>query len=134
MYFKRTATPITSDPPRLQFAMDRFECESVRLLKVLDNLLAGQDFICGGGKGCFKLDDIACYGYAESHWWAGINMKRQNLLNFLRWLPLLRAKESILVRYSVPGVSNCGSAIRKDASRCRTAIKNQNQCEGQRSF
>ena len=102
------AATITSDISKLEFSIDRFECESVRLLKILDKQLEGRDFLCGNGKGCFTLADMACYGYAASHWWAGIDIKQHNLLNVVRWLSLLGEKESIRSGCQVPGVSNFG--------------------------
>lgn len=109
MYFKRIAAPITSDISKLEFSIQRFENESIRLLTVLNDRLNGRDFLCGKGKGSFTLADIACYGYAASYWWAGIDLKGHNLLNVLRWLTLLGEKKSIKEGCLVPGVSNFGA-------------------------
>ena len=93
----------------MEFSIKRFENESIRLLKVLDDRLTGLDFLCGKEKGHFTLADIARYGYAASYWWAGIDLKDHGLLNVLRWLTMLGEKKSIASGCLVPGVSNFGA-------------------------
>ncbi|KAK3264904.1 hypothetical protein CYMTET_26382 [Cymbomonas tetramitiformis] len=75
MYFKRIASPQHgADLTKLQFGIDRYHNESLRLLQVMESRLAEgpREFLCGSGKGALTCADLACYGYTQCHWWAGI--------------------------------------------------------------
>ena len=79
MYFKRIAAPMTQDVSLLQFGIDRYEKESLRLYQVLeDRLSGGRKYLCGAGAGTYTLADIACFPYAQMHWWTGVSMQVQN--------------------------------------------------------
>ena len=83
------------------------ERESVRLLEVLDRRLEGRHWLCGGpGRGSFTLADIACYGYAASHWWAGLDVS--GLPNLRRWLGAVGARPAVAASMRVPGVGVFG--------------------------
>ncbi|KAL3892723.1 MAG: hypothetical protein SGPRY_014850, partial [Prymnesium sp.] len=90
---KRTSScthPIAS----LQFALDRFDTEASRLLRVLETRLQGRDYICGPGRGEYSLADIACFS-----WLSVTDMPSLN-----RWLDALSSHPPLLRGLRVPGV------------------------------
>jgi len=120
MYFKRIATTSVADIARLQFGIDRFHAECVRLVKILDARLANRDYICGPGRGVYTLADIACWGYAASFFWAGIDV--EGLAALQRWLSRLGERPAVVAGARVPGVPILGATgvlfedMRTDAS------------------
>jgi len=106
MYMKRIATT-GNDLARLQFSIDRFHAESLRLLRILNSRLEGRDYLCGAGRGAFTLADISCYGYAASWWWAGLSIDDMPAVQ--RWLQMLEDRHPSVRRgLLVPGVSVLG--------------------------
>lgn len=100
MYFKRIASPFEPDTSKLQFGIDRYHNESVRLLNVLDERLRTRDYLCGIGRGTFSAADIACHGYCNAHWWAGIDISQ--MLGLSAWLARVSAIPAVQAGMSVP--------------------------------
>lgn len=100
MYFKRIAAPMATDVSKLQFGIDRYHKESVRLLGVLDERLKDRDFLCGPGKGELSVADISCYGYVQAHWWAGVDVSQ--LAGLRAWLARLAERPAIAAGLAVP--------------------------------
>lgn len=105
MFMKRIATT-SNELTALQFSIDRFHAESLRLLKILDARLAERDYLCGPGRGEYTLADIACWGYASQHWWTGIDVS--DLHGLRRWLQLVGSRDAVQIGARVPGVSVLG--------------------------
>eukprot|EP00802_Teleaulax_amphioxeia_P025341 Tamp_26178.p1 GENE.Tamp_26178~~Tamp_26178.p1 ORF type:complete len:240 (-),score=43.50 Tamp_26178:190-837(-) len=105
MYMKRIAT-CGNDVPRLQFSIDRFHAESVRLLRILEQRLRDRDYLCGPARGDYTLADLACYGYAASHWWAGICTDDMPALQ--RWIERVGQRPAVQRGTRVPGISVLG--------------------------
>jgi len=105
MYMKRIAT-CSNEVSKVQFSIDRFHAESVRLLKVLDAHLTDRDYICGQARGEYSLADLACFGYAACYWWAGISI--DDMPSVRRWLDLLFKRPALVRGMRVPGVPLLG--------------------------
>lgn len=100
MYFKRIAAPFQKDVAKVQFGIDRYHNESVRLYGILDARLSGRDYLCGPGRGEYSVADLACYGYAASHWWAGIDVS--GLPHLTGWLARVAARPATQDGLRVP--------------------------------
>lgn len=97
MYFNRLAKPkgLLAD----DFAVKRFEAESVRLLTVL-NTQIGQspgDYIVGGG---FSIADICCYPWVKSAFWANVSLEEHE--HILKWIALIDQREAVQKGLTVP--------------------------------
>ncbi len=55
---------------KIPTAIERYQTEGRRLLKVLDGRLAGRDYICGE----FSIADIATWPWARGYKWSGIDI------------------------------------------------------------
>ena len=106
MYMKRIAAPVADDISKVEFSIRRFEKECDRLLSILETRLEGREYLCGETSGAYSLADVACYGYAASHWWAGLDVS--NLPNLQAWLERVGKRRAIKRSVAVPGVSVFG--------------------------
>jgi GST-like protein len=103
MYFKRIAAPMADDIAPLQFGIDRYEKESLRLLQVLEDRLSGREYLCGPGAGTYTLADIACFTYAQMHWWTGVSEQvTSEMPNLVAWLARLAARPAVQQGMLVP--------------------------------
>ena len=105
MFMRRIAS-CANDAATLKFATERFHAESMRLLAVLDARLAARDYLCGPGRGEYTLADIACWGYAAQHWWAGLSVDA--LPHLKRWVQAVGSRAAVRAGARVPGVSVLG--------------------------
>eukprot|EP00928_Gymnodinium_smaydae_P055036 TRINITY_DN38698_c0_g1_i1.p1 TRINITY_DN38698_c0_g1~~TRINITY_DN38698_c0_g1_i1.p1 ORF type:complete len:302 (+),score=37.26 TRINITY_DN38698_c0_g1_i1:75-980(+) len=103
MYMKRIAAPIQEDISKIQFSIDRFHNETLRLLNVLETRLEHRDFLCGPDRGTFSIADIACFGYAASHFWASVDVS--NMPSLRAWIERVGERPSIKAAAIVPGIS-----------------------------
>jgi glutathione S-transferase len=78
------------DVAEVGFAIERFENECKRLNGILEARLTGRDYLCGPGRGEYSLADLACWGYAAQHWWAGLDVSA--LPNLTAWLDRVGAR------------------------------------------
>lgn len=120
----------THPPPREQriaapqgheeaFSIHRFRTESSRLLGVLDEQLAKARFVCGDN---LTIVDIACYPYARSYFWAGVDVTPY--VHLRRWLDDLDGRESFQRGITVPmanreffGEGDVSAAVEANAKR-----------------
>lgn len=110
MYMKRIASGGAGvELDRLQFSIDRFERECYRLYDILETRLAeGREYLCGSGpRGSYTVADIACWGYACQHWWAGLDISQRP--NVRAWLDRVGRRPAIQTGFNVPGRSVLGS-------------------------
>uniref|UniRef100_A0A7S2QC38 Glutathione transferase n=1 Tax=Zooxanthella nutricula TaxID=1333877 RepID=A0A7S2QC38_9DINO len=103
MYMKRIAAPVQDDVSKVQFGIDRFHNETVRLLTILETRLNNRDYLCGPDRGVFTIADIACFGYAAQHFWASVDISDMPFLS--AWIARVGARPSIKSAATVPGIS-----------------------------
>ena len=80
------------------FAIERYTKETARLYRVLDQRLAGRDFIAGE----YSIADIACYPWIVPH--APHGMRLDDYPNLRRWFDTIAARPATIRAYE--GVSD----------------------------
>jgi GST-like protein len=135
MYFKRIAAPMTEDVSSLQFGIDRYEKESLRLYQVLEDRLSGErEFLCGAGAGSYTLADIACFTYAQMHWWTGVSEQVQSEMpGVLGWLERLRGRRAVQQGMLVPS-GKTSWQLSEDGVEMRAAVEGNAAKNGRPHF
>jgi len=73
-------------PEKIQPAIDRYQGESQRLLRVLDGRLKDHQYLAGD----YSIADIANWAWVRSHKWSGVNI--DDLPHLQRWIDLIGAR------------------------------------------
>jgi glutathione S-transferase/GST-like protein len=76
-------------PEKIQPAIDRYQGESKRLLRVLDGQLAQHEYLAGD----YSIADIANWAWARTHRWSGVAI--DDLPHLQRWLDAIRARPAV---------------------------------------
>ena len=96
---------------KIPAAIDRYQHESLRLLTVLDQQLAGQEFLCDE----YSIADIANWCWATSHGWSGIDIDGLDhldaWLNRIEARPAVERGNNIPVRASRSEVEKAGASM-----------------------
>jgi GST-like protein len=82
-------------PEKIAYAIDRYVKETERLYSVLDEQLAGRDFIAGD----YSIADMACYPWIVPH-----ERHKQNLdefPNLKRWFDAIGQRPAVQRAYEV---------------------------------
>ncbi len=86
---------------KYQPAIDRYQNETKRLYKVLDQRLEGRDYLCGAGRGEYTIADIIMFPWPNIHGWAGVEIA--DLPNLSRWRTAIRERPAVQRGLAVPG-------------------------------
>ena len=81
---------------KIPAAIDRYQHESLRLLTVLDQQLAEQDYLCDE----YSIADIANWCWATTHEWSGIDIGSLDHLD--AWLKRLKARPAVEKGNNIP--------------------------------
>ncbi len=81
----------------IQYAKDRYNNESVRLYRVLDNRLRDNPWLAGDE---YTIADIATYPWTKSHKDRGVD--KAGYPNFMRWYEAMEARPAVQKGYHVP--------------------------------
>ncbi len=92
-------------PEKLPYAIERYDKEAKRLYGVLDDQLAGRDYIAGE----YSIADIATYPWAKLHERHGVDMA--DLPNVKRWLDTLAARPAVKRAYAKADSINTGATV-----------------------
>ncbi|OIQ67408.1 disulfide-bond oxidoreductase YfcG [mine drainage metagenome] len=76
-------------PEKIQPAIDRYQGESKRLLRVLDGHLKTHEFLAGD----YSIADIANWAWVRTHRWSGVDI--DDLPSLLRWRDAIRARPAV---------------------------------------
>ena len=76
-------------PEKIQPAIDRYQGESKRLLRVLDTQLAQHEYLAGD----YSIADMANFARARTHRWSGVDV--EDLPNLQRWLAQIRQRPAV---------------------------------------
>jgi glutathione S-transferase len=83
-------------PERIEYATARYQREGRRLLQVLDGRLADREYVAGE----YSIADIACFCWARTHRWSGIDVEGLDHLH--GWLQRVAARPAVQRGLAVP--------------------------------
>jgi len=92
-------------PDKIQAAIDRYQGESKRLLRVLDTRLSGHEYLAGD----YSIADIANWAWARTHSWSGVTV--DDLPHLRRWLAAVGERPAVRRGILLPP-----SSMERDAS------------------
>lgn len=76
-------------PEKIQAAIDRYQGESKRLMRVMDSHLKSHEFLAGD----YSIADIANFAWVRTHRWSGVDV--QDLPHVQRWLDVIRVRPAV---------------------------------------
>ena len=76
-------------PEKIPAAIDRYQGESKRLLRVLDGHLQQHEYLAGD----YSIADIAHWAWVRTHRWSGVEI--DDLPHLQRWLDTIRARPAV---------------------------------------
>jgi GST-like protein len=83
-------------PEKIEYAIARYEKETLRLYGVLDKQLADNQFICGD----YSIADIATYPWVAIYEFQGLTL--DNYPNLKRWVEMLQERPEVQRGMAVP--------------------------------
>ena len=83
-------------PEKIEYAINRYQKETLRLYQVLDNQLKNKEYLADD----FSIADIATWPWVRRHRWAGIEIK--NLFNLRCWMENLENRTAFQKGIEVP--------------------------------
>lgn len=83
---------------KAEYAEERYAVEVQRLYGVLDNQLAGQDYIVGD----YSIADMACWPWVSRYEWQQVDLTKYP--NVRAWYQRLLARDAVQKGYHVPKV------------------------------
>ena len=83
-------------PEKIEYAINRYQKETLRLYQVLDNQLKNNEYLAGD----FSIADIATWPWVRRHQWAGVEIKK--LYNLRRWVENLEIRPAFQKGIEVP--------------------------------
>lgn len=76
-------------PEKIQAAIDRYQGESKRLLRVLDGHLQDHEYLAGD----YSIADIANFAWVRTHRWSGVEV--DDLAHLQRWLAQIQVRPAV---------------------------------------
>ena len=76
-------------PAPVPYGIDRYQAETRRLLRVLDEQLNGREFICD----TYSIADMACFPWVRIHKMTGVGL--EDFANLRRWYGIVRRRPAV---------------------------------------
>ncbi len=83
-------------PEKIEYAINRYQKETLRLYQVLDNQLKNKEYLADD----FSIADIATWPWVRRYRWAGIEIEKLKHLH--RWMDLLAQRSAFQKGIEVP--------------------------------
>ncbi len=83
-------------PEKIPYAIQRYQRETRRLYEVLDDQLAGQEFLAGE----YSIADIATWPWVRRYYWAGVSI--EGLDNLQRWMKIVGSRPAVERGKNIP--------------------------------
>ena len=96
-------------PMQIEYAIKRYQNETLRLYKVLNEQLKKYEYLAGD----FSIADIATWPWIKRHVWAGISINE--LSHLVRWMKILSEREAFKKGVKVPFNLNLNKLNEKNA-------------------
>ncbi len=93
---------------KIPAAIERYQKETRRLYEVLNTQLNDNEFLAGD----FSIADIANWGWARIHNWAGVGI--DDLPHLQRWLNQLEARPALIRGAAIPHSTDYNKSIKQD--------------------
>ena len=94
-------------PEKIPYAIERYQKETARLYRVLDQRLADEEFLAGD----YSIADIATWPWVRIHAWAGV--ETEGMPNLRRWLDTMVARPACIKGVQVPSPTDAGQDMQK---------------------
>ena len=94
-------------PEKIPYAIERYQGETARLYRVLDQQLADREYLTGE----YSIADIATWPWVRIHAWAGV--ETEGMLNLRRWLETMAARPACIKGVQVPSPADSGQDMQK---------------------
>ena len=88
------------NPGKSEYAEERFSNETKRLYKVLNERLAGRDYLVGGSKGEYTIADMAVWPWVSRFEWQQIDLAE--FPNVRDWYVKIAERPAVQAGYQVP--------------------------------
>lgn len=98
-------------PERIEWAIQRYQRESRRLLEVLDVRLRAMEFLAGE----YSVADIANWCWAHTYEWSGVSI--EGLEGLQRWLRAVGERPAVIRGLQIPRADGRDEAERLKAAR-----------------
>ncbi len=107
-------------PEKIQAAIDRYQGESKRLMRVLDGRLKDHEYLAGA----YSIADIANWAWVRTHNWSGVQI--DDLPHLQRWVEAIRARPAVQKGIVTPPSAmdrETDDAAEKFAQQARTMLE-----------
>ncbi len=94
-------------PEKIPAAIERYQREGLRLLTVLDNQLADNEYLAGD----YSIADIANWSWAHTYEWSGIDIA--GLDHLQRWMKQVGERPAVIRGRAVPAPLDLGEQDEK---------------------
>jgi GST-like protein len=88
------------NPGKSAYAEDRYSTEARRLYRVLNDRLAGRDYIAGEGRGIYTIADMACWPWVSRFEWQDIDLHAYPHVR--DWYVRIADRPAVQRGYSIP--------------------------------
>ncbi len=89
-------------PEKIPYAIDRYQRETLRLLGVLDQQLASNEYIAGD----YSIADMALFPWVKGYGWSGVTIEGLNHLQ--RWLDVIAQRPAVKRGLAIPPAVDLG--------------------------
>ena len=96
-------------PEKIEYAIDRYQKETLRLYQVLDDQLKNKEYLTDD----FSIADIATWPWVRRHQWAGVEIEK--LYNLRRWVENLENRPAFQKGIEVPFKMDRSNISRENA-------------------
>ena len=94
-------------PEKIPYAIERYQNETARLYRVLDERLVDREYLAGD----YSIADIATWPWVRIHAWAGV--ETDDMPHLTRWLDAMAARPACIRGVAVPSTQDGGQEMQK---------------------